>query len=213
MTATHAGPLKFFGKSFKATNKKVLGAPECLSYTFNEQGKCTGFTGGVFAFQHWCNGMQLVHMSFIYIVSTCCICSTAMQLPLSFSLLSLEVIFHNKANDLKSQIFDSFTGRDHLLQHVNMSTAQEGRCMTCHTHTSTFVQYLSFACDKYSCCAGYIMDRRVGNTKKMGALFGILAAIGGPIPEPETIPYAFFILSNRLSDIFKSELLVIAYAC
>ena len=50
------------------------------------------------------------------------------------------------------------------------------------------------------------MDRRVGNTKKMGALFGILAAIGGPIPEPETIPYAFFILSNRLSDIFKSKL-------
>lgn len=49
------------------------------------------------------------------------------------------------------------------------------------------------------------MDRRVGNTKKMGALFGILAAIGGPIPEPETIPYAFFILSNRLSSILKSE--------
>ena len=72
------------------------------------------------------------------------------------------------------------------------------------------VQHASYTCDKYS-CAGYIMDRRVGNTKKMGALFGILAAIGGPIPEPETIPYAFFILSNRLSDIFKSEFLV-AYA-
>ena len=57
--------------------------------------------------------------------------------------------------------------------------------------------------------AGYIMDRRVGNTKKMGALFGILAAIGGPIPEPETIPYAFFILSNRLTDIFKSKALPI----
>ncbi len=71
----------------------------------------------------------------------------------------------------------------------------------------------SFTCHKNSCCAGYIMDRRVGNTKKMGALFGILAAIGGPIPEPETIPYAFFILSNRLSAIFKSELLVVAYAC
>ena len=56
------------------------------------------------------------------------------------------------------------------------------------------------------CCAGYIMDRRVGNTKKMGALFGILAAIGGPIPEPETIPYAFFILSRRLSDILQSKL-------
>ena len=46
VTATHAGPLKFFKKSFKATNKKVLGAPECLSYTFNEQGKVTSFTGG-----------------------------------------------------------------------------------------------------------------------------------------------------------------------
>lgn len=46
VTATHSGPLKFFKKSFKATNKKVLGAPECLSYTFNEQGKCTSFTGG-----------------------------------------------------------------------------------------------------------------------------------------------------------------------
>lgn len=49
------------------------------------------------------------------------------------------------------------------------------------------------------------MDRRVGNTKKMGALFGILAAIGGPIPEPETIPYAFFILSRRFSAIFQGE--------
>ncbi len=24
----------------------VLGAPECLSYTFNEEGKVTSFTGG-----------------------------------------------------------------------------------------------------------------------------------------------------------------------
>lgn len=55
--------------------------------------------------------------------------------------------------------------------------------------------------------AGYIMDRRVGNTKKMGALFGILAAIGGPIPEPETIPYAFFILSRRLRAIVSGVLL------
>ena len=54
VTATHAGPLKFFGKSFKATNKKVLGAPECLSYTFNEQGKCTGFTGGRGKLCHCC---------------------------------------------------------------------------------------------------------------------------------------------------------------
>jgi len=31
---------------------------------------------------------------------------------------------------------------------------------------------------------GYQMDRRVGNTKKLGALFGILAAIGAPVPGP-----------------------------
>ena len=36
-------------------------------------------------------------------------------------------------------------------------------------------------------------------------MFGILAAIGGPIPEPETIPYALFIISNRLPAIFKGE--------
>ena len=46
VTATHIGPLKFFKKSFKPTNKQVLGAPECLSYTFNEQGKVMSFTGG-----------------------------------------------------------------------------------------------------------------------------------------------------------------------
>lgn len=51
VTATHSGPLKFFKKTIKATNKKVLGAPECLSYTFNEQGKVTSFTGGE---QHTC---------------------------------------------------------------------------------------------------------------------------------------------------------------
>lgn len=28
------------------------------------------------------------------------------------------------------------------------------------------------------------MDRRVGNTQKMGALFGILAAIGVEVPQP-----------------------------
>lgn len=72
-----------------------------------------------------------------------------------------------------------------------------------HVHHCCLGSYLAFM--QYH-IAGYIMDRRVGNTKKMGALFGILAAIDGPIPEPETIPYAFFILSNRLSSIFSSKL-------
>ncbi|KAK9904899.1 hypothetical protein WJX75_005112 [Coccomyxa subellipsoidea] len=75
-TATHTGPLKFFGATYKPTGKVVLGAPECLSYTFNEEGKVTSFTGG------------------------------------------------------------------------------------------------------------YIMDRRVGNTNKLGAMFGILSAIGAPVPSP-----------------------------
>ena len=102
MTATHAGPLKFFGKSFKATNKKVLGAPECLSYTFNEQGKCTSFTGGVTALQLCWNGMQLVHIPFICTVSMNCICSAAMQFLLSRGQ-SLEVIFH-RANDIEIKL-------------------------------------------------------------------------------------------------------------
>ncbi len=113
MTATHAGPLKFFGKSFKATNKKVLGAPECLSYTFNDQGKCTSFTGGVTALQYLCKRMQLVHISFICIVTMSCICSAAMQFLL-FRSQSLEVIFH-MANDMNSWLFRSFIGRDYLL--------------------------------------------------------------------------------------------------
>jgi hypothetical protein len=46
----------------------------------------------------------------------------------------------------------------------------------------------SFVFNDYGKCTsytgGYIMDRRVGNTKRMGALFGILAAIGVDIPQP-----------------------------
>ena len=117
----------------------------------------------------------------------------------------LELTLPNEGNDVRKTIFTPLLAE---IPSFNMSTAQEGSCMTCDAHTSMFIQHVS-PCDKYNCCTGYIMDRRVGNTKKMGALFGILAAIGGPIPEPETIPYAFFILSNRLSDIFKSEFVVV----
>ena len=37
------------------------------------------------------------------------------------------------------------------------------------------------------------MDRRVGNTQKMGALFGILAAIGVWVPQPGS--FSFMLLS------------------
>lgn len=37
----------------------------------------------------------------------------------------------------------------------------------------------------YTLTAGYVMDKRVGNTGGLGALFGILHAIGKPLPIPE----------------------------
>ena len=33
--------------------------------------------------------------------------------------------------------------------------------------------------------AGYVMDNRVGNTNKLGALFGVLQAIGVFVPHPQ----------------------------
>lgn len=45
-SGTHAGTLKVFKFKYEATGKPVLGAPECLSLTFNEAGKVTSFTGG-----------------------------------------------------------------------------------------------------------------------------------------------------------------------
>lgn len=92
VTGTHSGTLKFNKKEYKATGRVVQGAPECLSFIFNEQGKCTSYTGG------------------------------------------------------------------------------------------------------------YIMDRRVGNTKKMGALFGILAAIGVWVPQPGSFSFALLTSVNWLRE-------------
>jgi hypothetical protein len=36
---------------------------------------------------------------------------------------------------------------------------------------------------------GYVIDRRAGNTGGLGALFGIMYAIGHPLPFPEAKPY------------------------
>ena len=55
---------------------------------------------------------------------------------------------------------------------------------------------------------GYVMDRRVGNTEGMGALFGILAAIGVNFPKPGTLAWTFFTFVNRvvtkIKNFFKS---------
>lgn len=42
-------------------------------------------------------------------------------------------------------------------------------------------------CTSYT--GGYQMDRRVGNTQKMGAIFGVLAAIGVPVPAPGSLGF------------------------
>ena len=45
------------------------------------------------------------------------------------------------------------------------------------------------------------MDRRVGNTHKLGALFGILAAIGHPLPAPGTPRFYVAQLLQRLGGL------------
>ena len=50
------------------------------------------------------------------------------------------------------------------------------------------------------------MDRRVGNTEKLGALFGILAAIGHPLPTPGTLKYAVAQLLQKLSKMVSGVL-------
>ena len=50
---------------------------------------------------------------------------------------------------------------------------------------------------------GYVMDKRIGNTGGLGGVFGILYAIGRPLPFPEAQPYQkswrfrFFSLFSR----------------
>jgi len=95
-TATHSGTLKFGNNEYPATGKEVQGAPECLSYVFNDEGKVKTFTGG------------------------------------------------------------------------------------------------------------YVMDRRVGNTGGLGAIFGILTAIGVPVPKPGTLGFAIAQAVNNILTWFKS---------
>ena len=44
---------------------------------------------------------------------------------------------------------------------------------------------------------GYVIDRRVGNTKGLGAVFGILAAIGAPVPRPGSLGWVVASALNR----------------
>lgn len=88
-TAKHTGELKFGDSTFPPSGRVVQGAPECLSFTFDESGKATSYTGG------------------------------------------------------------------------------------------------------------YVMDRRVGNTQGLGAMFGVLAAIGGPVLAPGSPTYIGLTVANK----------------
>lgn len=50
---------------------------------------------------------------------------------------------------------------------------------------------------------GVVMDRRVGNTGGLGALFGILTAIGVPVPKPGSIQFQIAVAVNNILTWFK----------
>ena len=59
---------------------------------------------------------------------------------------------------------------------------------------------------------GYVMDREVGNTGGLGGLYGIMYAIGKPLPFPEAQPWqmskryrAFNALGNLMSKLMKKD--------
>lgn len=58
-------------------------------------------------------------------------------------------------------------------------------------------------CTSYT--GGYVMDRRVGNTKGLGAMFGILAAIGGPVLAPGSFTFMTLVAANKVQKFFGSE--------
>ena len=48
-----------------------------------------------------------------------------------------------------------------------------------------------------------LMCRRVGNTKKLGAMFGILAAIGAPVPKPGSIYFLIQVNFSKVRNIIS----------
>ena len=59
---------------------------------------------------------------------------------------------------------------------------------------------------------GYVADRRVGNTKGLGALFGILVAIGQPVPGS----YRFFLklaVANTFNFAYRKSHILSSFTC
>lgn len=48
---------------------------------------------------------------------------------------------------------------------------------------------------------GYVADRRVGNTGGLGAVFGILHALGAPVPKPGSLGFAIASLVRKVTAV------------
>ncbi|GAX79514.1 hypothetical protein CEUSTIGMA_g6955.t1 [Chlamydomonas eustigma] len=48
---------------------------------------------------------------------------------------------------------------------------------------------------------GYVMDRRLGNTQGLGAMFGVIAAIGGPVLKPGSLIYTLLSLPGTVGSV------------
>lgn len=74
---------------------------------------------------------------------------------------------------------------------------------------------LSYTFDEDGKCTsftgGYIMDRRVGNTQGLGALFGIIAAIGGPVLKPGSPVFILLSLGAWATRTLKSVLSLLTF--
>ena len=49
------------------------------------------------------------------------------------------------------------------------------------------------------------MDRRCGNTNNLGAIFGVLSAIGVPVPKPGTLGFTIAQAVNRAREALTCE--------
>ena len=49
------------------------------------------------------------------------------------------------------------------------------------------------------------MDRRCGNTNNLGAIFGVLSAIGVPVPKPGTLGFSIAQAVNRARTALACE--------
>ena len=58
-----------------------------------------------------------------------------------------------------------------------------------------------------------MLGRRVGNTKKLGAMLGILKAIGAYVPEPGSLTWSLFMLVQQTFTTIAGTLAPLSPQC